>query len=311
MKINKIQETRYKQSQAGQVIVILLLLMLVALSIGLALTQKSVTDVATSTQTEQSQRAFSAAEAGIEKALTGTIFSGTSFQLSNEATANVDVSAKLPVAGTGAAIEYPPIGRETTAQFWFTDPGNENVTYNNSSVDLYFGNENTTSDKPAVEVKIVMKSNNQFWSKAYYYDSDSGPTRAGGGNNFTPVSGLGSGCGSVSPLLTILGTNRKFYCKQTIGPIEDMGTPAPGDFCPSATCKLILARVRFLYINENHNLALAPLGAGAEFPPQAQIYNATGIAGQSERQLQAFKIVDVVPPWFDFAVFSVLGIEKQ
>lgn len=295
----KNKESRIKEK--GQIIIILLLLMLVTLSIGLALTQKSVTDVTTSTQTEQSSRAFSAAEAGIQKALTGTIPSGTSFDLDNDSTAIVNTSDLLPLAGSKKAIEYPPIGRETTAQFWLTNPKDEGETYGHHQVDLYFGNEGTITDKPAVEVKIIMLSNDIFYSKAYYYDSDatrSGPT----GNNFSLVSG----CGSETLSEGILGNDHRFYCSQRIGPIPDLG--GPGN-CPNANCKLILARVRFLYTNENHNLALAPI-SNKDFPPQVQINNATGKAGQSAKQIQAFKVIDVVPPWFDFAVFSVDKISK-
>lgn len=284
------------QNQSGQIIVILLLIMLVALSIGLAFTQKSVTDVTTSTQSEQSSRAFSAAEAGIEKALTGTAPAGTSVNLDNNATAQIDSSALLPVAGTHAAIEYPPIGRETTAQFWFTDPNNSAVTYNDNRFDLYFGNASTT-DKPAVEVKMIVQSAGKFYSQSYYYDSDA--VRAAN-NHFTPVS-----CNSSTLISSILGANHDFYCKVTVGPILN---PAGGGYCPSASCKLILARVRLLYASENHSIALEPLNA--EFPPQIQIYNSTGISGQSEKQIQAFRVKDVVPPWFDFAVFSVNEIRK-
>lgn len=288
---------RNMKYEGGQVIVLLLLIMLVALSIGLALTQKSVSDVAISTQTEQSSRAFSAAEAGIEKALTGTVTSGSSFNLDNSAVATVATSALLPLAGSGTGIEYPPIGRETTAQFWFTDPNNSAVSYSSNLVDLYFGNKNT-KDKPAIEVKILMESSGKFVSKVYYFDSDTSRTST---NNFTPVSG----CLSVTLIKGILGDGHEFYCRYRLGPIPNVG--GSGN-CPSATCKLILARIRFLYSNETHKLALAPVGS--DFPPQVQIYNATGKAGQSEKQIQAFKVVDVVPPWFDFAVFSVDEIRK-
>ena len=59
--------------ESGQIIIVLLLMMLVGLSIGLVVTQRSVTDVSVSTQSEQSQRAFSAAEAGIEKVRQGAV----------------------------------------------------------------------------------------------------------------------------------------------------------------------------------------------------------------------------------------------
>lgn len=297
------------KNQSGQVIIILLLLMLVGLSVGLALTQRSVTDVATSTQGEQSSRAFSAAEAGLEKALSGSIPLGGAVTLDNSSQAQVALSPLLPITGTFSAIEYPPIGRETTAQFWFVDPTLAVPTsfYNNNGIDLYFGNAGTT-DKPAVEVRIIMLSNNNFYTKNYYFDSD--PARAAA-NGFMPVT-----C-AVPEILAngILGVNHSFYCKKTIGnnspaaniPFPDLGNT--GQNCPNASCMLIMARVRLLYVNENHSLALAPRGS-AQFPPQIQIYNATGTSGQSEKQIQAFRVKDVVPPWFDFAIFSVNEIIK-
>lgn len=297
------------KAQKGQVVVILLLLMLVALSIGLAVTQKSVTDVTTSTQTEQSSRAFSAAEAGIEKALTGTLNSGQEVSLGNSAKAKVDSSLELPEVGSNLAIEYPPIGRETTAQIWFTDPDDANVFYSGNQVDLYFGNENT-ADKPAVEVKIIMFANNNYYSQSYYYDSDL--IRAGS-NNFTRVSP----CGSVVLQVGILGINHNFYCKWTIPTIpgditKRIPNPAGAGNCDPPNCKLILARIRLLYSKENHKIALAPTpGSNAQLPPQIKIYNATGIAGQSEKQIQAFRVEEVIPPWFDFAVFSVNEITKE
>ena len=294
----------------GQVIVILLLLMLVALSIGLAVTQRSVTDVTTSTQTEQSSRAFSAAEAGLEKALSGQM-SG-SFSLDNSASSNIQASAWLPdSANPGAGIEYPPIGRETTAQFWFTDPrdldpNNTNNTYQGDSTWLYFGNPNayTENDLPAVEVEIVMLANNKFYSQTYYYDSD--PTRVSS-NNFKPASCSGNA------VLTkgILGDNHVFYCRVQLPEKYSDAFPNLGGAgnCYSSSCRLILARVRLLYSNQNHKIALAPVG-NAQLPRQVQIYNSTGIAGQSQKQIQAFRVKDVVPPWFNFAVFSINEIRK-
>lgn len=300
----------FNNSQSGQTIIILLLLMLVALSIGLAVTQRSVTDVKTSTQTEQATRAFSAAEAGIEKALSSPLPMGASVPLSNDSSAKVDSSALLPVLGTFAGIEYPPIGRETTAQFWFIDPSKSfgdasAYTYNNPYVDIYFGNENT-SDKPALEVQVVMVSNNAFYTKNYYFDS----TWRIPSNNFTVVPG----CASQLMTKGILGDNHLFFCKYLMGPIKDVrlasNPPQASDpDCPSATCKLIMARVRLLYANENHKVAMYPRNS-AQFPPQINIYNSVGTSGQSQKQLQVFRVKDVIPPWFDFAIFSVNEIQK-
>lgn len=509
------------KKQQGQVIIILLLLMLVALSVGLALTQRSITDVATSTQVEQSSRAFSAAEAGLEKALSGSVPQDGKILLGNNSEAVVQKSIFLPISGTFAGIEYPPVGRETTAQFWFVDPAvptgpttlssglqayyglDDNVgtsvtnstggpagvlnnasawinpgkiknavafngatfinagstltnlatgpftagawfkttnaglqlivgnrgngsgwrmyyeggriacqiyssdstymlswstatwtpsdwnyvtctwnaiypggqlkvyingqeghteqnqspvasvtgantfigassgtptiyhvqgaidevglwnriltapeisalalgqvppsvvgtgaSYGGSNVDLYFGNENTTTDKPAVEVAIVTQGTSDFYTNTYYYDSDNTRSGTGSGRNgFTQAS-----CSSIATLGNgILGKDSNFLCKVRISNITS---------CPSGTCKPILARIRLLYSSENHKIALAPVGANVQFPPQVQIYSVKGTSGQSEKQIQAFKIIDVVPPWFDFAVFSVNEIIK-
>lgn len=295
--------------QKGQALIILLLIMLVMLSIGLALTQRSVTDVTTSTQAEQATRAYSAAEAGIEKALSSPLPIGYTLPLDNNSSAVVDSSGLMPYAAN-VGIEYPPIGRETTAQFWFLDSTQTTNPptgyYTGSTVDLYFGNAGLTADYPAVEVKIVALKNNSFVSKSYYYDSSSTRTTGANDNNFTFVNG----CGTTSQITTILGTARTFYCIQTIAVADPTDTTSPYDTCNSGVnCVPVLMRVRFLYINTNQKLALMP-STGAQLPPQVQIFNALGTSGQSQRQIQAFKVRDVVLPWFDFAIFSTNEIRK-
>ena len=294
--------------QKGQVIIILLLIMLVALSLGIALTQRSVSDVTTATQAEQATRAYSAAEAGIQKALSSPLPIGSALPLSNNSSVVVNSSGYMPYNGTYAGIEYPPIGREVTAQFWFVDPATALPTafYTGSSVDVYYGNENTT-DLPAVEVKFVVFKNNTFLSKNYYFDSSSSRTTGANDNNFNYTTG----CGTQILATGILGSNRTFYCKQNVAITDPTDNTAPYDVCNSSTaCIPILARVRFFYINENHSLALAPVGAGVQFPPQVQIYNALGVAGQSQKRIQAYKVRDVIAPWFDFAIFSTNEIRK-
>lgn len=300
-----------KNNSSGQIIIILLLLMLVALSVGLAVTQRSVSEVTTSTQTEQASRAYSAAEAGVEKVIqTGTPL--TNYPLGNDATATVTSSGFLPQPGSTDALEYPPIGRETTAQFWLVDPAGSAPAYNKDRFDLYFGNDDTTADKPAVEISVVIKSTNSsnvtnYFSKRFYYDSDTPRTTGISGNNFNTVSIPCNGNQSVN---TILAINSKFYCKQTIGPVKDPNDGSQNCANPPNTkCQLIMARVRLLYSTENHKVALAPLDGGL-LPPQVQILNSTGTAGQSQKKLQVFKVKDVVPTWFDFAIFSVNEIRK-
>lgn len=58
-----------KKSEFGQALLIVLLVMAVGLTMGLAVVSRSVTDIRISQQEEESARAFSSAEAGIEEAL--------------------------------------------------------------------------------------------------------------------------------------------------------------------------------------------------------------------------------------------------
>ena len=63
------QKARMNKKISGQVVLIIVLLTMVGLTIGLSLISRTVTDVRISSQIEQSSRAFSAAEAGVETAL--------------------------------------------------------------------------------------------------------------------------------------------------------------------------------------------------------------------------------------------------
>ena len=56
-------------NERGQIILVLVLVITVALAIGISVVQRSLSDISTSTKVEESSRAFSAAEAGIERAL--------------------------------------------------------------------------------------------------------------------------------------------------------------------------------------------------------------------------------------------------
>lgn len=88
-------------NRSGQVLVLVLLVVVVALSIGLSVASRNITNLKTATQSERSQRAFSAAEGGVEDILsklnqvvtdirTGTSSSGCPVSGSS-ATCQVDV----------------------------------------------------------------------------------------------------------------------------------------------------------------------------------------------------------------------------
>ncbi len=276
--------------EKGQVIIILLLSMLVALTIGLSIIENSISDISTATKVEQSSRAFSAAEAGLERALLTA--SSTSFNLDNESKADVSVS-QLPVGMN--ALEYPPITRADFAHFWLANPDTLGAEYEQSSFKLYIGNCDEgscpESIKPAVEVIVVAAQGNNYSSERYYFDSDA--TRVSS-NNFTLISGGSNLCSNQSDL-SPMGSTSKYYCRVTI------------NYSPSLTP--ILARVRILYSTTAQRVALEPLN-NDPLPAQARIYTSIGTSGQTQRKLTIFREREVVLPFFDFAIYSEGDIIK-
>lgn len=279
-------------NQSGQIAIVLLLTMLVALSIGLVVTQRSVTDVTTSTQSEQASRAFSAAEAGIERAIS----QGTTGLLQlpeNDSQADVSFT---PVAMSGSdAFEFPAIFRDEIAQFWLADPNSAlnppaQVYPPGSNFFIHFG-EQSANPAPALEVTVVTFNTNfnTYNNSRYYFDPD-GSRRSN--NNF-------SSCTTGVSVTTTLsdGTSKQFRCRATI--------PAAG-----SGSRPIMARARILYSNNAQPLALQPAG-GANFPDQGRIYTSVGRAGESEQRLEVFQQTGVAPSMFDYVLFSGSNITKD
>jgi nitrate reductase cytochrome c-type subunit len=276
--------------QSGQIIVVLLLVMLVVLSVVLAITQRSTSNLSSSTETEQSTRAYSAAEAGLEQALQrGTsnpaaspILSQTINLPGNSSTATIQNSGLLPVAGSQIALEYPPVGKESIAQFWLVDTTTPANNYNRNSYSIYFGNPNISPNQyddangasaknisPAIEVTTVKQTtiggSITYETQKNFYDSLSSRAAT---NKFITTTSPSTPITCSNPTVnTILKTGSQFYCRVDITLLN----------CNLASCIPQLVRVRLLYANLNQKIALAPV-SGASLPPQVELYTSTGKA---------------------------------
>jgi hypothetical protein len=329
-------------NQRGQIIIVLLLVMLAALTVGLVITQRTVSDVSTSTQVEESSRAFSAAEAGLERAIqlsdagqTITSVSVTEGDLGNSSNALVTVAANLPNANQ--AVEYPGnkcnpnkksvINRENVAQFWLVNPSlgiydrtsvfNDGSKYTGSKVAISFGDPATCPDRPsespAIEANlVVLDSNGNFFSVRQYFDSV--PSR---GNNFTSANCPGGG---FTPNTTVSSLS-PFKCQVTLNlNIPDI-TPPSGFTCASAPtspsnstqCYPILIRIRILYDISIERVALGPSLSNCgncQLPPQVDILASSGSSGTSQKVVNAYRFKNVGLPFFDYSIFSVAPINK-
>lgn len=105
------------KKRGGQILILVLLVVVVALAIGLSIASRNITNLRTSTQTEQSQRAFSAAEGGIED-----ILSRGNTEIGNLAAAGAPVPVTVGSIQANVdvvAIEtYEPVVEEGTVAQW-------------------------------------------------------------------------------------------------------------------------------------------------------------------------------------------------
>ncbi len=300
-----------KFSERGQVIIVLLLTTLVVLTVGFAITVRSLTDLTTSSRNDQSQRAFSAAEAGIEKYLsqpaTVTGLNPNVVPFSNGASVDVFANVDVP-SGVNQALEYPPIGKETIAQFWFVDPNSTSVNpvkvYTGSTFEIYFGNsgESTiTPTAPAVEVNVITynSATNLYGTQKFYLDPNSARAAT---NRFITIPNVS--CGPTISTESTTSNPSSFACKYTVNFVTP---PSPIVAC-GGTCFPVIVRARLLYSTTNQKIAVK--GVGSALPKQAQIYYARGNAGQSQQILRVFKMPKVLPTFIDFAIFSLGNISK-
>lgn len=314
-----------RDKQQGQVILLLLLVMVVALAIGLSLVQRSLTDVSTASKNEQSTRAFSAAEAGIEKALNAGSSIG-SVDLGNSAAISRVTRDSLPAAHQ--ALEYPPLAREDIAHIWLADPNSNDPTdaqpakvYDRGTLEIYWGKLSGTSPStllPAIEISVVAFAPPTgpvtacslrgycYWGK-FFIDSDGSRALLNNhfqdANNTTDSNISSSGCrtsGYTPPVTS--GVTTTYYCKLTLRNL-------PGSTGAADASRVILLRARYLYITENQPFAVNPTGSGS-LPPQAQRYISTGTSGDIQRKIQLFQVHKVVPFYFDYAIFSEGAISK-
>lgn len=302
------------RKQKGQIILILLLVMTVALGIGLSIIQRSLTDISTSTKVEQSQRAFSAAEAGIERALSigaTTPFTLPPSQLQNLASVDVAVQSNLPLINQ--ALEYPPIGKEDIAHVWLADPDTLNNYYKQTSLEVYWGKADATGrEQPALEITLIYQDTASGYKSSKFYIDPVGGIEGRDGNGFKdPADAQFDGsCGNITTLTSFSTTTtdlRSFRCKVKLSGLPNSASGLP---------KLILVRARFLYNSLPQPLAVKPTGActgtdtSCSLPPQARIFTSTGSSGQTQRKVSVFRLEKVVPFYFDYAIFSAGEINK-
>lgn len=179
------------RGQSGQIVLITLLVLTIATTVALSLIARTTTDVTISSQVEESSRAFSAAEAGIEEALKLGVGSAGAQVLAPGLTYSVDVTS---VGGAAGVYEFPKkTTRNVTETLWLVDHNadgtlNETPTYTSPTIDLCWSAETTV---PALVATILYKRGANYLVGKGAYDPNASRAAT---NKFAGVTAASGGC---------------------------------------------------------------------------------------------------------------------
>jgi hypothetical protein len=285
----------------GQALVIVLLSLSVVLTLVLFILARSITDITISSRSEESVRAFSAAEAGIEK---GLVIGGPNTET------NVPIgNAKYTAVVAGYAFNqskynYPfPLYSGDTMNVWYIShlangtlgcsPPNY-PCFAGTTITVCWGAQGelrTDSNLPAIEVTT-------------YYETTDG--------NLATVAVARA---AVDPSNSRY-TSDKFDSNLTSSPCTITDTAGSVTYAfgkqitlPTAP-RLLFSSIRMLYNSTKPEYVGVDTGA-ATLPSQGPSIESTGYSGNSQRKVKVFQTWPDPPTIFDFAIYSGTGLVKN
>jgi hypothetical protein len=290
--------------ESGQALVLVLLSLSVVLTVVLFLLSRSITDVSVSSGQAESVRAFSAAEAGIEKTL--IVGTGSGLTQIGDATYTASVSEFAEGAKT---FNYPsPLISGDVMTTWFVahdSNGNTicNAThpcFTGNTLKICWGNSGSAASlatTPAIEMSVFYETTPGNLSTIKIarsaFDPNSGRIAS---NSFSPVD---------SGVCQIEGVN--FAFQKTIT-FSSLGIPAASYGNQNG---LIFARIKLLYNTDIAHIIGTDVNISGNsiLPSQGQGIVSTGTAGTSNRKINVFQ------GWPEFpfggsVMFSPTGITK-
>lgn len=281
-----------RKYQNGQAVLVVLLSLSVVLIIVLFILSRSITDLSLSTKEEDSLRAFSAAEAGVERALiagsTGSLTIGD---------ANFSATVAEFAEGSSEVIYPLSLFSGENAIFWFSRPSSSGFT--GSQFKICWGDSGTSASTdftPAIEVTVVYKTTLGEYRVARKMLDPKLPY----------IGGRTSSNGYVAAApCTISGQVFQFQNTVAFGAtglnIANFSTP---DVLQYATAKILYNTAIA------HKVAIDVAGTGSVLPSQGSKVDSSGNFGDANRRIEVYQLHPETPPIFANAIFSSGGIIK-
>lgn len=324
-----------RNSQSGQILVIFLLVLVVGLALVLSIASRTVTDVRQSTTSDESNRAYFAAESGVQNALkkiTETPGFSTdvtpgaadvNFNGVNSSSAGVTVTS-ISVSSS-QIFEYPaPVAKDDVSQVSLISNFNDEMTITgispsfayNEGLNIYFGTAVPValSDRPSVEVSLITKdgSTPPVWGIRKY--TFNGETSNNAINHFcTATQGTYNGFTNqdgASAKTYVYRAQVRFAVGNTdCPPIPGPPTGStPNDNNPSGA-RPVLVRIRLLYNPSPIALAVQGINAAGtgtrDLPSQGSKITSLGKTPSGvTRKLTATRLYPALPAIFDYVLFN-------
>ncbi|TSC89469.1 MAG: Uncharacterized protein G01um10145_626 [Microgenomates group bacterium Gr01-1014_5] len=297
----KLRLNKTVRNMRGQALVVIVLIMAVVLTIALSVVSRTVSDINISTKEDDSSRAFSAAEAGVEQALLKGTPQTFGAEVGSTGSFNATIS-QLTSGGTEFAVPILLSSGEI-APVWLVE--HDDITselicsdlkpcFTGDELKVCWGEPGTPSDSsttPALEVSVVYTESENFsTTKIARAAYDPHPTRA---NNFEKGADGGEAIDGVAYEFC-----RKVNLVNLDVNIRNTGSARPG---PQ------YARLRMLYNTTQSQPAGVKIVGAGNLPLQGQKVVSTGTSGEAQRSLEVYKLFSDLPPIFDYTLFSGAG----
>lgn len=300
-KLKKEMKNRY--SQSGQVLLLVLLAMAALATMTLSVVSRSTSEVAVTSNEEESLRAFSAAEAGVEEALVNPTV-GTTLEKDLQVPAgagNVEISSysanieNYPTDSTKFPYPFELLSGET-ASVWFVTRDGDNIlpcgggnTCYSGAVTLCWGKVGAPQP-PAIVASVLYNKGGVYTVATVGFDDDA--TRRSGGidaNQFSAPIGSCTGANSIA------GQQYRYRASIDLNTLVPAATP-------------ILMRVSMLYNETTPHLF--GVSTSGNLPRQGRKVSSQGQSGEATRKIDAFLLNPEMPFIFDGALYSSNQISK-
>lgn len=303
-----------KIKNSGQALIMVMLSVAVVMSVAVSLATRTTTDTATARKEEESLRAFSAAEAGVEQVLQERL---TTVAQSSSTPVPQQVTGALPGTNVSTTVgAFPSNPRQyvypaelvsgDSGVVWFTSfDSNGNPTcasgvpcYSGNTLRLCFGNRGNA--QPAISVRVAYNEAGTIRMVTGSFDPE---VSRRNGNGFSGSGVTSNASGNVCSITSQSGTSTQFGSFVDLN-MTSLGVPASA----VSSNNLRFMIVRLLYNSTATTFGITNLPD--DLPSQGRVVDSQGTSGEAVRRVQVYSLYPEIPSIFTSSIYSPQGITK-